>query len=308
MNKKQSKKDLGFSKTMFRGAFIYNPVLTQAIGICTIVAIGATLKIALAFSILLSALLIIMEVLSSLVLTKFSRWLRISAYMLISTMLLLPVMLFMDKSFSEISAAMGIYLPLLAANSIIVIRCEIFAVNNKVRNSLLDALASSLGFFGVAVIVGAVRELIAYGTILGFTVSHLPVLSGLSLPFGGLLVIGFTAALHRFIIIKKYPRYQTSTFNLRTAFDTPTIKNEGIRVTDGTLSLMRDPVAADEDDELPRNYSEEEKLAAKKLFDFGTEDEDDDVPDTILKEKSEVPSEISENEDTSVNSDEEVSQ
>lgn len=222
------KRKLKFSKAMLMSAFIHNPVLTQSIGICTIVAIGTTLKISMVFSLLLSVLLIILELLSSLVLKKLTRWIRISVYMLISTMLLIPVMLYMDKNYSEMSANMGIYLPLLSVNALPVIRCEAFAVKNNLRNSLFDAVAASVGFTAVALIVGIVRELMAYGSVFGKTVSKLPTVSGIALPFGGLIVIGFLSAIHKWIVMKKFPRYPTNTFNLRTAFDKPTFKNDGI--------------------------------------------------------------------------------
>lgn len=236
-------KKLKFSKTLFLGSFIYNPILTQAIGICTVVAVGTTLKLSLMFSLILSILLIINELLSSLLLNKLSRWIRISVYMLISMLLLIPLMIHMDRNMSEIYASLGIYLPLLAVNSIIVIRCEAFAVNNTVRNSLFDALAASIGFTAVSVITGTVRELISYGTIFGKSVSHLPVFSGMALPFGGLLVIAFLAALQKWIIQKKFRRYPTNSFNMRTAFDKPSFRNEGINATDGSLSIINDPVS-----------------------------------------------------------------
>lgn len=277
---KTDKNNLKFSKVMLRGAFIYNPVLTQAIGICTIVAIGATAKISLVFSLILSALLIIMEILSSLVLKKLSRWLRIAIYMLISTLLILPVSLFMDKNYSELSAAMGIFLPLLAVNSIIVIRCEIFAVNNNIRNSFFDSVAASVGFTAVSLIVGIIREILAYGSVFGKTVTGLPHLSGIALPFGGLLVIGFLAAFHKWLILKKFPRYSTNTFNLRTAFDTPVLIDEGINATDGSFSFRRDPGHPEEDGgdaEAVGGSSEEKTVSASRLLIADADDDGEDL-------------------------------
>ena len=277
---KTDKKNLKFSKVMLRGAFIYNPVLTQAIGICTIVAIGATAKISLVFSLALSALLIIMEILSSLVLKKLSRWLRIAVYMLISTLLILPVSLFMDKNYSELSAAMCIFLPLLAVNSIIVIRCEIFAVNNNVRNSFFDAAAASVGFTAVSLIVGIIREILAYGSVFGKTVTGLPHLSGIALPFGGLLIIGFLAAFHKWLILKKFPRYSTNTFNLRTAFDTPVLIDEGINATDGSFSFSHDPGHPEEDGgdtEAVGGSSEEKTVSASRLMIADADDDGEDL-------------------------------
>lgn len=264
---------------MLRGAFIYNPVLTQAIGICTIVAIGATAKISLIFSFILSALLIITEILSSLALKKLSRWLRIAVYMLISTLLILPVSIFMDKNYSELSAAMGIFLPLLAVNSIIVIRCEIFAVNNNVRNSFFDAAAASVGFTAVSLIVGIIREILAYGSVFGKTVTGLPHLSGIALPFGGLLIIGFLAAFHKWLILKKFPRYSTNTFNLRTAFDTPVLIDEGINATDGSFSFSHDPGDSQEngDTEAVGGSAEEKTVSASRLMIADADDDGEDL-------------------------------
>ena len=118
------KKGLTLPKMLFKGAFVYNPVLTQAIGVCTVVAICFTLKISIIVSLHLAFILVVNEILASLFLKKLSRWMRIVRYMLISTLLLLPMMLVFDRSFSQLNAAMGIYLPLLAVNSLVVIRCE----------------------------------------------------------------------------------------------------------------------------------------------------------------------------------------
>lgn len=272
---KTDNKKLKFSKAVFGGAFIYNPVLTQAIGVCTIVAIGTTLRTSLAFSVILSALLIFIEVLTSLLLKKVARWLRIALYMMISSLIILPVTLWMDKNMSELSAAMGIFLPLLAANSIIVIRSEIFAVNNNVRNSLFDAVAAGIGFTVVSVITGTFREILAYGTVWGKTVSKLPALKGIALPFGGLLLIGFLAALHKWVIMKRYPRYPTNTFNLRTAFDKPTFRNEGINATDGSLTLRSTP-KGEEETSSSRPKGNYVAVNRSKLV-FEADDEEDDV-------------------------------
>ncbi len=237
----EKKDQLSFKKIMFQGAFIHNPVLTQAIGVCSIAAIFTTLRLSLNMSLMLSLVLIVCELLSSLVLKKFSRWLRISTYMLIAVALLTPLMLYLDKTHSEVYASMGIYLPLLAVNSLIVIRCEKFAVKNSVKHAFYDSIATSVGFVVASVVVGAIREVFAYGTIWGKTVSSLPKLSGMALPFGGLVIIGFVAAFHKWLIQKKFRGQPTNSFNLKTALEEPTIHEEGVNITSGTLSFLHDP-------------------------------------------------------------------
>lgn len=246
----KEKKELSFKRIMFQGAFVHNPVLTQAIGICSIAAIFTTLKLGVIMSLILSAVLIVCEVLSALVLKKLSRWLRISVYMLISVALLIPMMFLLDKNNSELYASMGIYLPLLAVNSLIVIRCEKFAVKNNVKLALFDAIAASVGFVAASAVVGAIREILAYGTIWGKSVSVPVKLSGMALPFGGLVVLGFVAAFHKWLIQKRFRGQPTNTFNLRTALDEPVLHEEGFHSTSGSLSFLHDPeiITADEDE------------------------------------------------------------
>ena len=269
----EEKKELSFGKMMFLGAFIHNPVLTQAIGVCTIAAIFTTLKISLAMSLMLGALLIINELLSALVLKKLSRWLRISVYMLISVAVLIPVMLYLDRNSSETYAAMGIYLPLLAVNSLIVIRCEKFAVKNDVRHALFDSVAASVGFLVTSAVVGAVRELTAYGTIWGKSVSSLPKLSAMALPVGGLVVLGFTAAFHKWLIQKRFRGQPTNTFNLRTALEDPVFREEGFHTTSGALSFLRDPEMSDKLDIDSVEINEDEELASGVFGDNETKKE-----------------------------------
>lgn len=232
------KNGLTFPKMLFKGAFVYNPVLTQAIGICSIVAICFTLKISFIISLSLALVLIINEILASLFLKKLARWLRITCYMLISTIILLPIMLIFEESFSHLNASIGIYLPLLAANSIIVIRCEKYAVKNSVKHSLFDALSASLGFGVVTIIVGGLREIIAYGTLLGKHIINGHTYSGIALPFGGLIVLGFLAAFHKWIIRNYFKEQPTNTFPLKTVFDTPSLHEAGLNVTDGSLKVF----------------------------------------------------------------------
>ncbi len=251
------KNGLTLPKMLFKGAFIYNPVLTQAIGVCTVVAICFTLKISLIVSLNLAIILIVNEFLASLVLKKLSRWMRIICYMLLSTLLLVPIMFVFDKSYSQINASMGIYLPLLAVNSLVVIRCEKYAVKNSVKLSFFDAISAGLGYTVVAVTVGSLREVIAYGTLMGKEVSDLPKYSGMALPFGGLIILGFFAAFHKWIIRRYFSDQPTNTFSLKNVFDIPLIHEEGLNITSGTLSILNDPVVTK--DEAPAQQEEAEE-------------------------------------------------
>jgi len=244
---KKEKVGLTLPRMLFKGSFVHNPVLTQSIGICTIVAICFTLKISLIVSATLTFILIINEIMASLILKKLSRWMRIICYMLLSTLLLIPIMLILDKNYSQLNASMGIYLPLLAVNSLIVLRCEKYAVKNNLKLSVFDALSAGLGYGVTAIIVGGIRELAAFGTLMGKTVTELPGYSGMALPLGGRIVLGFTAAFHKWFVKKYFSDQPTNTFPLRTAFETPLIREEGLNITTGTLSILSDPAVTKEE-------------------------------------------------------------
>lgn len=264
----KEKNELSFKKIMFQGAFIHNPVLTQAIGICSIVAIFTTLKLGVIMSLILSALLVICELLAATVLKKLSRWLRIAMYMLISVGLLIPMMISLDKNNSELYASMGIYLPLLAVNSLIVIRCEKFAVKNSVKFAFFDSIAASVGFVVASAFVGGIREILTYGTIWGKSISNFPKLSGMALPFGGLIVLGFLAAFHKWLIQKRFRGQPTNTFNMRTALEEPVFHEQGFHATSGTLSFLNDPQVITDDD----GESEEETSPVQNNSEGGDEE------------------------------------
>ncbi len=226
---------------LFKGAFVYNPVLTQAIGVCCIVGICSTAKISLTAAGIVSLLTIINEMLASVILKKFSRWLRVAAYMVISMAVLTPVMYFFRDKMPNIFASLGVFFPLLAVNGLIVVRCENFAVENGPKLTFFDAAASAAGFSAAAILVGIVREMLAYGSIFDKKIAFLPSVPAFALPMGGMIALGFLAALHKYILQKHFERQPTNTFYMRSAFDSPVLKDEAIQSTDGTLSFIRDP-------------------------------------------------------------------
>ncbi len=298
MNKEKNQSGLTFPKMLFKGSFIFNPVLTQAIGICTIIAIAVNLKISLVLSAMLTIIIIVNECLASLVLKKLSRWLRVIIYMVISILILTPASFFLDQNYSELYASMGIYLPLLSANSLIVIRCEKYGVKNSLKYSFFDAVCAGAGFSGAAIIIGSIREIVAFGTIFGKQISSLPTFSAMAAPFGGLIVTGFLAAFHKWLVRKKFRGQPTNTFNIRPSMDRPVLKDEGIHVTQGSFSLFRDPeipekIQADEaGEESESGYPAESHLTKAEpekmenseenvLYDTEFADTEEELPETI---------------------------
>lgn len=218
---------LKLSTALFKGSFIYNPILTQAIGICPIVSAATTLKNAAVLSFVLFVSLVLCETAASFAFKRIERNIRICLYCLIASV---PTLLSMTVISDKTLSSLGVFLPLLSVNAIIVIRCEKFAVKTNVRNSFFDAIASSLGFAVVAAAVGFFRELFSFGTVFSVKVSSFPVFSAFALPFGGLVILGFLAAVHKAIVMNKFENELTDTFNFSKVFEKPALRDPGLGI------------------------------------------------------------------------------
>ncbi|MFR7951496.1 MAG: Rnf-Nqr domain containing protein, partial [Acutalibacteraceae bacterium] len=104
-----------------------------------------------------------------------------------------------ERFFPDFLGTLSGYLPLLAVNAMIVFRCETCAVHQPLRVSMMDALGASLGYAIVLLLLGFVRELLGSGSILGRSFPTLPKITGLLMPFGGFLLLGFMAAAVKWI-------------------------------------------------------------------------------------------------------------
>lgn len=187
-------------------AVIRNPLLLEAIGLCPVVAIASTLKSAVFLAVVTAVELIICEVLASRFLKNIRRFVRVAIYFLVGTVIVYPIMYFVKRFLPDISLEFGVFLPLMAVNSLLALHCERVAVKRTVKDSFLDAVSVSVSYGAVTVVAGFLREILGSGTIGGADI-HLPVTFSVMLtPFGGLLVLGFSAAALKSYIYKKYPQ------------------------------------------------------------------------------------------------------
>lgn len=186
-------------------ALIQNPVLFEAIGIAPIAAIAVSLKTAIILAVASCLELVIIELFTCLALKKVKSYFRMPVYAALGMLINLPVFMFFAKFTPNETLNVGIFLPLLAVNSLIALHCERFAVKNKMKDTFVDAISAAAGYAFVLLLVGTAREILGSGTIYSVDL-HLPMqLSGLLMPFGGLLLVGFLAAAVKALIAKRYP-------------------------------------------------------------------------------------------------------
>lgn len=254
--KKSKKSVLKLSTALFKGSFVHNPALTQIIGICPIVGAATTLTDALALSVMLTVNLTVCEAVTSLALKKVPRWLRMCVYTLISLVLVLICDSLIYKLTPGGSAGLGIYFYLLCINALIVIRCEKFACKTGVINSVTDGFAAGVGYGAVALIVGAVRGYMNYGTLFPSS-DAVPRLSQTAMPFMALIILGFLAAFHKWLLIKFYPEEARDTFSMKAVFEAPVKKDPGL-FTDKNKNKPK--VIRDFSGEIRPRHSEAEEI------------------------------------------------
>lgn len=188
-----------------QSAVVKNPVLFEAIGLAPVVAMAVSLKSAIMLAAVSCAELMIIELFTCLALKRVKSYFRMPIYAILGMFINVPIFLFFEHFAPNETNSAGIFLPLLAVNSLIALHCERFAVKNTFRNTFVDALAASAGYAFIVLVIGVVREMFGSGTIYSVDL-HFPVrLPGFLLPFGGFLLLGFFAAALKALIRKKYP-------------------------------------------------------------------------------------------------------
>lgn len=188
-----------------RAVFVNNPVLIQVVGICPVVGAAVSLQTGILLASVFAVNIFVCQCIASAFLKKVPRWIRVALYLLLGLAVICPAMYYMEVREFAANRIAGIYLPLMAVNSLTALRCEKVAVRSSVRHSVIDSVAVGLGYGLVTIAVGIVRELLGSGAFAGKSLSFLPQASGMLMPFGGFLVLGFAAAVLRRLILRNAP-------------------------------------------------------------------------------------------------------
>lgn len=185
-----------YLKQLKSGIFDQNPTLVQLLGMCPTLATTTSLKNAFGMGMAATAVLICSNVFISLLRKFIPKQVRIAAYIVIVSGFVTAVELLMRTYMVSLYRSLGLFIPLIVVNCIILARAEAFASKNPPLPSAMDGLSMGLGFTFALCILGTVRELLGSGSLLGHRIlpEAYPDMVIFILPAGAFLTLGFTIA------------------------------------------------------------------------------------------------------------------
>ena len=183
-------------KEFSKGIVIENPVLRLVLGTCPTLATTTSVRSALGMGLAASIVLVCSNIVISALRKVIPSKVRIPAYIVVIAAFVTIVQMLVKAFTPELDEQLGVYLPLIVVNCIILGRAEAFAGKNPVLASAVDGLGMGVGFTAALFLMGTVREVLGAGSFLGMSI---PVLSQnpmliFILPPGGFFVFGMLMA------------------------------------------------------------------------------------------------------------------
>lgn len=187
-----------------------NPVLVQVLGICSALAVTSQMKPAIVMGLAVTIITAFSNVIISIIRNTIPQRIRIIVQLVVVAALVTIVSQVLKAFAYDVSVQLSVYVGLIITNCILMGRLEAFAMMNKPWPSFLDGVGNGLGYALILVIVGAVRELLGRGSLLGFQL--IPegaydfgyVNNGMmTMPAMALILVGCVIWVHRAYIYKE---------------------------------------------------------------------------------------------------------
>ena len=202
---------MNFKKQFKEGLLTKNPVLVQLLGMCSALAISTSLFNGIGMGVAVTIILICSNMMISALRKVIPAQIRIAAYIVIIAGFVTIVDLLLQAYIPALSESLGVFIPLIVVNCIILGRAEAFASKNGVLASAVDGLCQGIGYTVALVIVCVIRELLGAGTFGGGLLNGgegiriipegYPAMQ-LVMPVGGFLVLGCVIAGSQYLMKK----------------------------------------------------------------------------------------------------------
>ena len=183
-------------KNLTKGFFKENPVLVLALGLCPSLAVTTSIENGIGMGLAATAVLIGSSTIISLLKKFIPESIRIPIFIVIIATFVTLIDLTLQAFIPALSKSLGLFIPLIVVNCIILGRAEAYASKNSVFDSIIDALGMGIGFTIALVLISSVREFSGTGSLFGYPLFQLMGIDGFQgsimmiLPPGGFLTMG----------------------------------------------------------------------------------------------------------------------
>jgi len=188
-----------------KGIIKENPVFVMALGLCPTLAVSTSVSNAIGMGAAATFVLLCSNIIISLIKNFIPNKVRIPCFILVIASFVTIVDMTMEAYVPPLHKSLGIFIPLIVVNCIILGRAEAFASKNGVFKSILDGLGMGVGFTLAILVVALIREILGAGTILDMRIlptSYKPMIAAI-LPPGAFITIGLLMGLLNIIQNKK---------------------------------------------------------------------------------------------------------
>jgi len=194
---------MNIGKQLKDGFLTQNPVLVQLLGMCSTLAITTTISNGIGMGLSVTIILTLSNIFISLLRRIIPEQVRIACYIVVIAGFVTMVDLLLQAFFPDIAESLGVFIPLIVVNCIILARAESFASKSKPLPAAIDGICQGLGYTMILLVMSAIRELLGAGTLAGFRIipEQFPI-GILTLPVGGFLVLGFLIAAMQWALSK----------------------------------------------------------------------------------------------------------
>lgn len=187
-----------------KGLFRENPLFVIVLGVCPALATSGSLATALAMGAAVIFVCVGSNVVISLIRNIVPGGVRIACFIVVIATFVTVIDLFLKAYFPGISRTIGIFIPLIVVNCIMLGRAEAFASRNSVGNAFLDGLGMGIGFTMALVLLAIIRETTGNGTLLGYRLSAaynpMRVMAGAP---GAFILLGLVLGVFKWLKLRK---------------------------------------------------------------------------------------------------------
>lgn len=197
-------------KELTKGFIRENPILVIMLGLCATLACSTSATDAFGMGLAFSFVMLGSNIVVAIIRRVVPSQIRIPVFITVISTFVTIVDYTLKAYFPALSQSLGVYVPLIVVNCIVMARAEAYSSKNTVMASLMDGIGMGIGFTLIITLIGTIREVIGNGTMFGHQVMparYQPFMIFI-LPPGAFLVIGFLMALHRKFMITFYESHR----------------------------------------------------------------------------------------------------